>query len=233
MMRESIAAIAATVLVIGNAQASLIDRGGGLIYDTDLNITWLQNANYGAGSAYDDSYNSDPALKIDGRMTWAHAMAWAESLVFHDSVRNVDYSDWRLPGKDGGCATYNCTGSEMGHLFFTELGNKAIYGVWPNYYQPDYGLKNVGPFINFKSGVYWSSTPNDHASSFTFYMDAGYQAANSTYYPGVGNYALAVRDGDVASVAAPIPEPSTYAMLLAGLGLLGLTAKRRRQKLTA
>ncbi|MBI3571122.1 MAG: hypothetical protein HY082_08465, partial [Gammaproteobacteria bacterium] len=27
------------------AQASLVDRGGGLIYDQDLNITWLANAN--------------------------------------------------------------------------------------------------------------------------------------------------------------------------------------------
>ncbi len=29
---------------------------------------------------------------------------------------------------------------------------------------------------------------------------------------------------------APIPEPETYAMLLAGLGLLGLTARRRKLK---
>ena len=29
---------------------------------------------------------------------------------------------------------------------------------------------------------------------------------------------------------APIPEPGTYAMMLAGLGLLGLTARRKNQK---
>jgi hypothetical protein len=28
--------------------------------------------------------------------------------------------------------------------------------------------------------------------------------------------------------AAPIPEPETYAMLLAGLGLIGAVARRRR-----
>jgi hypothetical protein len=30
--------------------------------------------------------------------------------------------------------------------------------------------------------------------------------------------------------AAPIPEPETYAMLLAGLGLLGIAARRRKQR---
>jgi hypothetical protein len=31
----------------------------------------------------------------------------------------------------------------------------------------------------------------------------------------------------------PVPEPETYAMLLAGLGLMGFMAKRRKQKLNA
>ena len=30
---------------------------------------------------------------------------------------------------------------------------------------------------------------------------------------------------------APVPEPETYAMLLAGLGLIGFVAKRRRRQL--
>ncbi len=35
------------------------------------------------------------------------------------------------------------------------------------------------------------------------------------------------------AVAAPIPEPETYAMLLAGLGLFGFAARRRKLKLAA
>lgn len=45
------------------AQASLVNRGGGMIYDTELNITWLQNWNRAVGSAY------DTFLLGSGRMT--------------------------------------------------------------------------------------------------------------------------------------------------------------------
>ena len=34
-------------------------------------------------------------------------------------------------------------------------------------------------------------------------------------------------------ITAAVPEPETYAMMLAGLGLLGVVARRRKQKLTA
>ncbi len=34
--------------------------------------------------------------------------------------------------------------------------------------------------------------------------------------------------GQVAVIGSPIPEPETYAMLLAGLGLLGFIARRRK-----
>jgi hypothetical protein len=32
---------------------------------------------------------------------------------------------------------------------------------------------------------------------------------------------------------APVPEPETYAMMLAGLGLLGVMTRRRKQKAVA
>jgi hypothetical protein len=77
----------AASLISGAAQAALIDRGGGLIYDTDLNVTWLQDANYAQTSGYD----------ADGAMTLDEATTWAANLSYFDSVRNVTYTDWRLP----------------------------------------------------------------------------------------------------------------------------------------
>jgi hypothetical protein len=37
-------------------------------------------------------------------------------------------------------------------------------------------------------------------------------------------------DVSVMSAAAPIPEPSTYALMLAGLGIVGFVANRRRKR---
>ena len=77
--RQMLAA-GAVVVASGAAQAGLIDRGGGLIYDSTLNITWLQDANYAKTSGYD----------ADGRMTWSAANTWAANLVYGG------YGDWRL-----------------------------------------------------------------------------------------------------------------------------------------
>jgi hypothetical protein len=46
---------------------------------------------------------------------------------------------------------------------------------------------------------------------------------NPSFPPGIGNYP----EVDNVSVAA-VPEPETYALMLAGLGALGFVARRRR-----
>lgn len=106
------AAAAVTLLLTGPAVAALQDRdldGDTVVdafYDTDLNITWLRNAN------------------VNGPMTWENAVAWAAGFSFGA------YSDWRLPTTaDAPCSGPNCTGSEMGHLWYVELGNVNLVNV--------------------------------------------------------------------------------------------------------
>ena len=41
----TLAAAAALVALSGAAQADLVNRGGGMIYDTTRNITWLADMN--------------------------------------------------------------------------------------------------------------------------------------------------------------------------------------------
>jgi hypothetical protein len=234
-----IAASLATVFVSGAAQAALIDRGGGLIYDTDLNVTWLQDANYAKTSGYDP---------YDGAMTWDEATTWAANLSYFDSVRNVTYTDWRLPTTtDTGAAGCNYANSgtdcgynvdpassEMAHLYFTELGNQsyftttgAVSGAHAGGDNPSSTLDDTGFFTNFESYFYWSGTeyaPNPGGAwAFGTYIGYQYNYDKSDGFNFNGFYAMAVRPGDVAAV----PEAQTYALMLAGLGLIGWRARRR------
>ena len=170
-----------------SANAALIDRGGGLIYDDDLNITWLADANYAMTSGY----------HADGSMTWDEAVNWANNLVYYDPVRDVYWDDWGLPtalNQDGSgpCRWDNCTGSEMGHLFYEELG--GTYG--PSI------LTSTDPDLELFSNIqanglvyYWTSTEWSESASwfFSFYYGGTSPALNTLKF-----YAWAVRDGDVA-----------------------------------
>lgn len=177
-------------------------------YDTDLNITWLGYENYAETSGVDH----------DGKQSWGAAKSWAASLSF--SVGGNTYSDWRLPTGDTTCYGLNCTLSEMGHLFYNELGGTAGQSILTS---TDTDLAN---FVNLKASTYWTGTTYASTFVYTFEFGGGSQLTHGTdassYF-----YALAVSPGDI--VAAPIPEPETYALMLAGLGLVGFAARRQRQ----
>ena len=206
-------------LVSGGAHATLQGRdlNGSAdsfeaYYDTDLDITWLADANYANTSGYN----------AGGTMTWATANTWAASLSFTDGVNT--YDNWRLPTTlqpDASCAGqsgYNCAGSEMGHLFYSELGGTAGQSILTSA-DPD-----LAKFSNLQAYYYyWSATEwapyTGNGWYFRFYDGLQASADKSTN----GFYAFAVRPGDVAAV----PEAQTYALMLAGLGLIGWRARRR------
>lgn len=75
-----------------NADAALYDRGGGLIYDDVLDITWTQNANY-----------------VGETMTWNEAMLYVDNFVFGG------YDDWRLPT----CFAADCAENELSYLYYS------------------------------------------------------------------------------------------------------------------
>jgi PEP-CTERM motif len=165
-------------------------------YDTVLDATW-----YLTGT--------------DLRFTWDQvhsAVSWAAGLTVGS------FSGWMLPATDTTCRVdsdgplYNCTGSQMGELWYTELGNPA-----------GGPMSNTGPFKNLKSDLYWSGTEYAPNSGWAWAFNT-FGGSQDPYTKDTGLYALAVRPGDVAAV----PEPAT--VLLIGVGMLGLVCTRSRRR---
>ena len=194
--RHTTASLLALVLFPAIANATLIDRGGGLIYDTDLNVTWLSDANYARTSGYDGT----------GRMIWSSAVVWADPLEF------AGYSDWRLPITDQ-CVQYNCTGSEMGHLFYVDFGGTSGTTV------SALSSSNLALFSNIAAADYWTATPSTLCGLPCGILAFGFfSGVQTTDAPQFTAFAWAVRDGDVVNV----PEPSTILLLCFAIFCLGL-----------
>ena len=169
----------------GNATANTVDAE--FAYDTVLDATWYLMAN-------------------NTGLNWGNAKAWASGLTVGT------FSGWSLPAADPACGVgFNCTGSQMGELYYTALGNPA-----------GGPLSKPGPFKDLRGDLYWSGTEYapDPDRAWLFDPYYGTQFAEFKY----GRlYALAVRPGDVAAV----PEPGTVALLLSGLA--GVMVMRRQR----
>lgn len=236
-------AFIASAAVTGTAQASLVDRGNGLLYDNVLNVTWLQDANYAKTSGY----------SATDKMNWTTATAWSAQLNF-DGL-----TGWRLatntpingrsfyivtPAVNGGgpngvtfnpaqlLDTYNGTSddgynitspnSELAYMFNVNLGLKNLVNA-TGIHQLNVGtfgnVANLGLVHNLQSNAYWSGTGLVDGAWY-FDTRTGYQSEN---YKTILQYAWAVRPGDVAAV--PVPG----AVWLFGSGLLGLLGLKKRK----
>ena len=99
----------------GAANATLIDRGSGMIYDDVLDITWLSDANLG------------------GSMNWDDSVAWADTLIFGG------FDDWRLASMDVNmdnmivdCFSVSeaaCQDNELGYMFYQNMVTFADPGL--------------------------------------------------------------------------------------------------------
>lgn len=164
------------------------------VYDSDLNITWLANANLAATNAFGVS-----GINSDGSMPWPTAQDW---IVAMNSAKYLGFSDWRIPSTlqpDPTCLVQiggtsfgtGCTGSEMGHLYYIEFG--GILASEPFSFWSSGG--NLDQFFNIQSRTYWSGELlTDTTSAWFFDM---YTGMERTFPKSFSEPVWAVRTGDV------------------------------------
>ncbi len=214
----------ASVQVIGTGTLSSSNVGGGGTYNL----------------IYDDGNHSPaqtPLIWLDYRFTgsaisnadiWAFTVNWVNNLTFDSYVLTGAYSsgysinwtenNWRLPTTFGNppASGYNQTGSELSHLYFSELGKTAGNTTYPN-----------PPFTNFIPGWYWTSTV-DAGDSTKAWAFSNFDGSLNVYDKTDGEYGYAVRAGQLNATA--VPEPSTYALLCISLGVVGYARRKLKMK---
>lgn len=244
-MKTSLTGVACAIVlssVASISNASLESRlDGKAFYDTELNVTWLADANLAASQSFgllrnnysSDAYNHVYFISTSGDLTWSSAHQWIGAM---NKNNYLGFNDWRLPNMiDGGlpgCYDYSYNGTECGfnvdtatgelaHLFYDVLGNKAFYDASGAGPQAGWGLVNKGPFINLQSGQYWYDQEYGGPGgglAWDFSFQTGDQRMDT--YNG-GGYALVLRTGDIT----PLSVPATA--WLFGSGLLGLLGMAR------
>jgi hypothetical protein len=201
-------AVVALSMLPGRASADLLDRGPDMVYDDVLNITWTRNASLlGTNLDWLQASNAAAALVLDGYSGWQLATVSTTSPI--GSVFDCS------TGTASACAS---AGNQLGYMFYHNLGG--------TFFQDKTGTQTSllgGQVLTGIQPQSWASTESSTISAWAFYFNDG---AASPLPKSVQVSAWAVYSGDVAAV----PEPETYAMMLAGLGLMGFVARRRRQK---
>jgi hypothetical protein len=231
----TVAVLVAGLGFTGSSSASLFDRGGGLLYDDVLNVTWLQDANYAKTSGYSTT----------GQMDWNQANTWATNLNYNG------LTGWRLATNtpiNGNSFNYNFSydgkaeigynitspNSELAYMYHVNLGLTDQYSINGDV-QSNFGIfgngttigqANVGLVKNLQSYAYWSGA--DYASflpdyAWVFLTMNGYQNGGQklpSHY-----YAWAVRAGDVAAV----PVPAAIWFFTSGLSLFAFGRRRKAQ----
>lgn len=166
------------------------------------------------------------------------------TVLNYNATMNAD------PGMSAAVGSNTAVNAQNDH-YNANSGMQSFGGLWSGYdnngqFGGSYaagtttfaGQAKAMPFFQFFAS---SLTASGRATRTAFGVDLDNDGTiefdnNAALVGGNNEYGLWSLQGDVltfsnpASLTAPIPEPSTYAMMLAGLALLGSVARRRMSK---
>lgn len=173
---------------------------------------------------FDDLIGSEPTIaKGYGGLKWSNFNGLNSKTY---GVPQSGYQNGTVSGEyiayngGGAAATFSSSTSfTLDDAYFTAawrngLNVHAVGTDWINTYIKDFTVDSTGPTDVFFD---WNNI-----KSVTFSTSGGTPAFSSGYQFAMDN--LTINE----PFAEAVPEPETYALLLAGLGVLGFVARRRK-----
>ncbi len=158
---------------------------------------------------------------VQNAATWADAFADANSRTFMGMQGYL--ATITSAGENSFTAT-TVAGGNQAWLGGSDDGNAVNSWTWRN--GPE-----TGQAFSFTAWAF--GEPNDCCGGENYVVtNWGTETWNDIGAPAFPNYAVGYIV-EYSPITTAVPEPETYAMMLAGLGLLGYAARRRKQKAAA
>jgi hypothetical protein len=151
-----------------------------------------------AGQAFTVTVAPDDLWNAGALPRWSNSDGLAGADLLYSSSTDGEVAAWI-----GGTLADGTVIGNASYGTYTQNGLTAPYGTLV-------GQFDSGSF--FAIGTNYSGTATSAGTLKLFYFDSNY-----------GDNA-----GSILAHVAAVPEPETYAMMLAGLGIVGFMAKRRR-----
>jgi hypothetical protein len=158
---------------------------GKLVYDSNLNVYWLADANLAADPQVRKRLGVS-GINASGTMDYPTAQKWVDALKHDNQGKGyLGHNNWQLPVTpidDSTCSSNNkgtfgasCTGSALGNLYSVGLTRTFPDSVVPGF------ANTVGPFKNLQPSLYWTTDQNS-GGQVTFSFLTGLNGANTTKY---------------------------------------------------
>ena len=105
----------------------------------------------------------------------------------------------------------------------------------PNYYQLTFGTAPLVPFNPAQNAVNFLVGPvpaYSATNTYSFKLNTGLVTPGILYF-GVGDGNFSDNGGAYRIVINAVPEPASWALMIAGFGMLGAATRQQRRKLLA
>jgi hypothetical protein len=245
VMKKLLAPMLIVLLTVAQAQAATVLGGTTLLDSTSANQleSWLGQGSITLTNIFTKGANDNSTTfhnAVDGKgptfvlMSATQVNSGAQAIIGgYDPQSWSSINNYNLTFADSertGFIFNLSTNTQLRQNLTTELisnvnGDLGLYQTYNN--------ATYGPTFGGGHDIYVDGSLNFGYSQLFSYSDQDNvlrSIVDGSTWQGVQGISYGAIEVFTISNTAPIPEPETYAMMLAGLGLLGFSARRRKQK---